>query len=96
MNNEIKRLGGEGILNDKDIREFSDAQQAIIDFMSDGEWYSATSIIEWSGQREGLRRLRDLRSRGFEVEKMRIKGSRDFFYRLTKVNPPTNQMELPL
>lgn len=84
MNREINRLGGAGILNDEDIKDFSKAQLAIIDFMSDGEWVSATSIIEWCGQREALRRLRDLRSKGFTVERKRIKGSRDFHYRLFK------------
>jgi len=99
MNREIARLGGEGILNEKDLVQFSEAQQAIIDFMQDGEWYSATSIIEWSGQREGLRRLRDLRSRGYCVEKTRLPGSRDFYYRLTQHEPlelTLAQMDLPL
>lgn len=95
MNREIKRLGGEGILNDRDIRDFSKVQLALIEYMADGEWYAATTIIEWSGQREGLRRLRDLRSRGFVVERKRDKTGREFYYRLTpKEAPAPVQLDL--
>ena len=83
MNREIKRLGGEGILIAQDIVAFSKAEQAIIEWMEDGAWYSASSIIEQSGQREGLRRLRDLRSKGFNVERKRVSAAREFYYRLT-------------
>jgi len=94
-NREIKRLGGEGILIEKDIIAFSKAEQAIIEWMEDGEWYSATSIIEASGQREGLRRLRDLRNKGFNVERKRISHLREFYYRLTSKEPiQTEQLEL--
>ena len=88
MNHPIKRLGGEGILNSTDILQFTKVEKALIEYMADEEWYSATCIIEWSGQREGLRRLRDLRQKGYLVERKRNAGSRDFFYRLIPTPAP--------
>ena len=59
--------------------------------MEDRKWYSASSIIEQSGQREGLRRLRDLRSKGFNVERKRVSSQREFYYRLTPKEPAIPQ-----
>lgn len=96
---EIKRLGGEGILVAQDIEAFSEAESRIIGYMGDGVWCSASSIIENSGQREGLRRLRNLRSKGFKVDRMRVSAAREFFYRLTREEPvksTLSQLELPI
>jgi hypothetical protein len=88
MNDPIKRLGGEGILSHDDIRQFTKVEKLLVERMKDGEWHSATSIIEWTGQREGLRRLRDLRQKGYVVERMRNGDSRDFHYRLLNGSKP--------
>lgn len=96
---EIKRLGGEGILAAQDIEAFSEAEARIINYMGEGIWCSASSIIENSGQREGLRRLRNLRSKGFAVERMRVSAAREFFYRLTREEPAKktlSQLELSI
>ena len=58
------------------------ACRKVYDLMRDGAWHSAQSIIDASGQREGLRRMRDLRQIGYTVEQMRPEGSREWSYRL--------------
>ena len=96
MTTSINRLGGDGILTDEDLKDFSKAETRIIRLMEDGQWYGAERIIYYSQQREGLRRLRNLRSRGFVVERRRANGSnREFLYRLTQAAPDA-QTELPL
>lgn len=90
MNNPIKRLGGEGILNQHDVFQFTKVEKSLIEYMADQEWYSATCIIGWSGQREGLRRLRDLRQKSYVVERKRNASSRDFFYRLIPAPAPAS------
>lgn len=82
---DIARLGGEGILNEEDVPSLTQAQERIRRRMNDGLWHSATEIIGVSGQREGLRRLRDLRSKGYTIERQRRINSREFYYRLTKI-----------
>jgi hypothetical protein len=95
MNHPIKQLGGEGILNKDDLLDFSKAEQAILRWMQGGEWRSASSIIEQSGQREGLRRLRNLRSKGLVIERKRVSKEREFYYRmLTPTTPENEQLEL--
>lgn len=83
-NRDIARLGGKGILTEEDIPSLTQAQDRIVRRMSDELWHSATEIIGVSGQREGLRRLRDLRSKGYTIERQRRRDSREFYYRLTK------------
>lgn len=86
---KILQLGGEGVLLEADLLDFSEAKRRIIQLMSNGEWWSATSIITASGQREGLRRLRDLRSDGFEVYRMRGGlDTREWWYRLSVAPAP--------
>ena len=51
--------------------------------MCDLEWHSATEIINVSGQREGLRRLRTLRDKGLIIETKRESKSRDFSYKMS-------------
>lgn len=85
-NREIARLGGQGILTEQDLPSLSKAQQAIMSLMGDGNWHPASRIIEICGQREGLRRLRDLRSKGYTVERRRSGESRDFEYQIVQNN----------
>lgn len=69
-------------LTDKDMREFGKATVRIYNIMKDGRWYNATDIIEISGQREGLRRMRDLRSKWIIEKKIHPTIKREFQYRL--------------
>jgi hypothetical protein len=60
------------------------ATRAVHSLLSDGEWHSATAIIEASGIREGLRRMRELRQVGFKIERAVQDGAlREFKYRIT-------------
>ncbi len=80
---QIKTLGGVGILNEEDLKDFSKAEKRIINLMSDGKWHRAAFIIVESRQREGLRRLRGLRTKGYKIEKRRDGFTREFYYKLS-------------
>lgn len=69
-------------LYNKDLRDFSRAQLLVFALMKDGEFHSATSIIEASGLRSGLRVMRSLRSEGYVIDKQRVGKSREWYYRL--------------
>ena len=65
--------------------DFSGLQSAcrrVYDLMRDGEWHTATEVIDAAKQREGLRRMRDLRQIGYVLEQHRPEGSREWHYRL--------------
>lgn len=67
----------------KDYAELTESMQRIFALMSDQEWHTAEEIIAVSGQREGLRRMRDLRHHGYKVECERANTeTREFKYRL--------------
>lgn len=84
---KIRALGGEGILNEKDVAELNEAEQSVLMLMSDGQWHEPSEIKFAAGMfkreaSEGLRRLRSLR-KFFDVEKQRASiGHRHFHYRL--------------
>ena len=91
---EIRRLGGEGILNEGDLPGLTSSKDRVREFMRDGCWHPAQQIIAASRTREGLRRMRDLRKEGWDVERRRIKGSHDFEYRIKKQVPNLSQASL--
>ena len=91
---QIAALGGEGILREDDLPSFSDAENHILWLIQDGRWHLAPEIIRVSGQREGLRRLRGLRSKGFTIERRRVAESREFEYRLIP-DVPSLESEQP-
>jgi len=65
--------------------DFSGLQSAcrrVYDLMRDGEWHTATEVIDASGQREGIRRMRDLRQIGYQIETDRPGQGREFRYKL--------------
>lgn len=70
-------------MTQKDAHDFNEAHQNIFRLLSDGQEHSATEIIEVSGVRDGLRRLRDLRQMGYDVPLVRKVG-RESFYKLKK------------
>jgi hypothetical protein len=80
---ELRKIGGEKFLNEKDLKAFGKAEKKIYELMCDLEWHSATEIINVSGQREGLRRLRTLRDKGLIIETKRESKSRDFSYKMS-------------
>lgn len=83
---KIHSLGGQGILNAKDIKELSAACQRVLELMSDGQWYGAEEIRLAAGSdgvpaSEGLRRMRELKAL-FNIERRRAGDGRNFEYRI--------------
>lgn len=100
---EIRRLGGAGILTERDLAELNSANLRVLHLMSDGEWHDARDIRLAAGSHgveasEGLRRMRELR-RFFEVERLRAGEGRVFQYRLVfpsqQVREGVRQQTLP-
>ena len=86
IDDHIARLGGHGILQPKDINEMSKAVSRVYQLMKDGEYHSAPEISLVAGSNgipasEGLRRMRELRSFGYEIERKKA-GNRSWKYRL--------------
>ena len=89
MNQQILRLGGAGILNYRDITELTRGVRRVLTLMSDGGWHTAEEIELAAGEhgipaREGLRRMRELRSFGYTIDRMRQEDTRQWLYRLNK------------
>lgn len=58
----IAALGGAGYLTPDDLADFAKAERAIFALMSDGAWHTDAAIIAATGgQRDALRRMRNLR-----------------------------------
>ena len=91
---EIRSLGGEEILHEGDVRDLNAAVARVMELMRDGRWYRSKAIKEASGLDSGMRRMRELRKHGWKIERRRIKGSRDFEYRMTKQVPNLSQASL--
>jgi len=101
---DISRLGGEGILTPEDIPELKAGARRVLALMRDSRFHSAEEIMVAAGKggvpaMEGLRRMRELRAHGFDVEKEMV-GTRRWMYRL-KERPPKHarhdgQLGLPL
>lgn len=87
------RLGGVGVLTQGDLAKLNAAVLRVFGLMSDWRWHKAVEIRQVAGEdgrpaTEGLRRMRELRGRGFEIEKRRVGAdNRAFEYRLAKPEP---------
>lgn len=92
---KIKSLGGAGILTTADLPDLSAAAARVEKLMKDGRWHTATEIIRAAGQREGLRRMRELRKR-YVIDRQREISSREFTYRIARTVPKPGQQSLPL
>jgi hypothetical protein len=79
--NRLEAIGANGILAEEDIELLNAATVKILKLMRDGAWHSAEEIIQVSGQREGLRRMRTLR-RWYGIDRKRSGLTRTFYYRL--------------
>lgn len=85
VNAIIKRLGGMNKLTPADVPQLEHAKLKVLRLMADGQWHDAEEIIAASGQREGLRRMRELRKDGFTVEERRAEqNKREWQYRLAE------------
>lgn len=92
MNHDLKRLGGDDAqLFASDIPALRAGVASVWQLMSDWQWHTATEIIEFVGQREALRRMRELRGAHMHIEKMRMPGPgrREWAYRMV-VNDGSN------
>lgn len=84
----IRELGGEGILNETDVPKLNASCQRVYELMKDGGWYRADQIRLAAGRdgreaSEGLRRMRELRKHGFDIEMRRLSDdSANFEYRI--------------
>lgn len=77
------RLGGVGVLNERDLGQFQEATKRVHELLRDGRWHSASEIYDVTGQRDGMRRLRELRQVGYRIERSRAsEDSREWWYRL--------------
>ena len=86
---QIKHLGGEGILNESDIPQLNAGTRRVLSLMLDGRWYSRQDIEIAAGANgvpasEGLRRMRELRKHGYEIERRRRERTRLFDYRISR------------
>jgi len=72
-------------MSDQDLSDLKRGVREVWMLMKDGEWHSPETIITVSGGREGLRRMRELRHYGLEVEKRRRPETRYWEYRITKI-----------
>jgi len=70
-------------LKTEDFVDFDKAEKAVFNLMKDGNWHTASEIINTSGQREGLRRMRTLRQNPVvkEIAKKRT-DKREWIYRM--------------
>jgi hypothetical protein len=85
----LRRLGGDGILDEKDLAELSAGVKRVYQLMSGGSWHTAEEIELAAGEggvpaREGLRRMRELRGAGFEIERERVGDGRVWRYRIRR------------
>ena len=79
-----QRTGFEGMTG-LDFYGLQAACRKVYDHMKDGAWHSAQSIIDASGQREGLRRMREVRDvLKFTIETDRPGDGREFRYRMVQ------------
>lgn len=77
------RLGAQGTATAKDLEDFQEATKRVHALLKDGRWHSATEIYEVTKQRDGMRRLRELRQLGYVIERSRPdESSREWHYRM--------------
>lgn len=77
-----RRLGMDDMTR-RDMSELQAACHRVYGLMRDRQWHRAQQIIDVSGQREGLKRLRDLRALGYQIDKRRVVADgREWEYRL--------------
>ena len=81
-------------MNHDDYEHLKRSTKAVYDLMRDGEWHRAQEIIDASGTREGLRRMRELREHHRIESKRLSQDNRDWAYRI--IPHVLAQAELPI
>lgn len=71
-------------LTSQDLKDFGEAEMQILTFMRPGQWVTEDQLIKLTGQRQALRRMRELRKKGIKIEVKRFGDKRDFRYRIVK------------
>ena len=88
MNHEqgryIASIGGDGIIQRKDIAHLKAGVKEVFKIMSDGRWYTIRELRKAIDQEEAGRRMRELREAGINIEKRRSPFSRAWHYRNLK------------
>ena len=86
----IEKLGGVGVLSVADAKQLSAAAERVRALMSDGLWHTREEIELAAGEngipaREGLRRMRELRTVAYDIIlKRSSENRREFFYMLRR------------
>lgn len=83
---EIRSVGGEGILTNADMEALSGSVLRVYELMRDKQWHNRDEINAAAGKNgipalEGLRRMRTLR-RWYTIESRRVGDARLWEYRL--------------
>jgi hypothetical protein len=99
----ILRLGGVGILSYEEAIKTAASVLRVLEHMMDGQWHDADSIRRYAGTNgrpasEGLRRLRELRPLGFQVERRRCKADSslwEYQLRMADDSPVVRASALP-
>lgn len=85
MTKQLSMLGANGILTLHDIPALNLGTRLAYEVLKDGAWHSAIEIREKVPGTECLRRMRELRSAGFIIERKRSSLlKRVFEYRIRK------------
>lgn len=84
---EYSRRNGFESATERDLADLQEACHRVWRLMRDGQWHTAQKIIDTAEQREGLKRMRELRALGYVVEKDRVGESREWRYRLVEAVP---------
>ena len=96
---DFDRLGGgDAPLTSEDLKGLKAGRMRVLSLMKDGAWYLAHEIRKAAGSggvpaSEGLRRMRELRDFGYDVEKLRDEG-RVWRYRLIASRAPEDDKYL--
>ena len=70
-----------------DVSQLNQGARRVYDLLFDGRWHDRDEIERAAGERgvaaaEGMRRMRELRQRGFKIEKHRTSDRRVWLYRM--------------
>ena len=81
----------------QDMRDFNESQMRVFELMSDGNWHDAIAIRAAAQGSEGLRRLRELRAKGYVIDKRKTAGGgRLYEYRMNEIPAKTIDQSDPL
>jgi hypothetical protein len=73
------------LLLSEDLPSLKSQRLKVALLMLDLFWHTRFEIEKVAGGAEGMRRMRELRQRGWEIEKRRIEGRRAWQYRATYI-----------